>query len=371
MHNYRDISLWKDIPLEKWVNWQWQIQNAITSGEELEKVVALTDDERTGVKAATQYLKLRISPHIAAMINFSDHDKTLRRQFIPSGEEVLSLDDDLLFSDVNADNRFSPIPGLIHRYPSKVLVFPSNYCGSYCRYCFRRKLNRDVETTLNKYDYETIFRYLRDNSQIEEVIFSGGDPLVIGDDLLEYILSSVQEIPHVQLVRLHTRMPVVIPYRITSNFLSLLKKYKPIFIVIHIDTLAEISEQTKEAISALVDNGIPCFASCPLLKDINDNESVLRNLWTELLRLRVKPYYLFHSDPVKGLRHFVVPIKRGLEIMKNLYDRMSGLAIPHYCFNVPNGGGHILLNYNYVDEIREGHYIITTFEGNRFEYFEN
>lgn len=370
MRNHSDISLWNAISLEQWTDWRWQIDNAITNLSELEQVISLSDEEQQGVEIATQHLRMKISPHIATLMNPDDPSDSLRRQFVPSVKELVSLDDSNLFADVNADDQYSPVRGLVHRYPSKVLLFPTNYCGAYCRYCFRRKLVRDVEEALSVQELETAFAYIEKNPQIEEVILSGGDPLVLGDEAIEFILRSVARIPHVEILRLHTRLPITVPYRITPDFVSMLAQYKPVYMVIHIDTAREIVNPTREAVARLVDQGIPCLASCPLLRGINDCESTLRDLWTELVKIRVKPYYLFHSDPVKGLRHFLVPMSRGLEIMHNLYDRMSGIAMPLYCFNVPGGGGHILLGHNYVTKVAEGHYLITTFEGKQVKYVE-
>ena len=370
MRPYQDLPLWKDIPYQEWTDWHWQLRNAITTLEDLEQVLSLSDDERCGIRTATEYLKMKISPHIATLIDPDNLNDPLRVQFIPSIKEIISLNSADLFADVNADERFSPVRGLVHRYPTKVLLLPTNYCGAYCRYCFRRKLVREVEETLGEKELEAAFEYIEKTPQIEEVILSGGDPLVLSDNALESILSSISRIPHVKILRLHTRLPVTIPYRITTSLVSMLTQYKPIYMVIHIDTSLEITEPMRDAITRLVDNGIPCFASCPLLRGINDDETTLRTLWTELVIMRVKPYYLFHSDPVKGLRHFLVPMSRGLEIMRNLYDRMSGLAMPHYCFNVPGGGGHILLNYNFVAEVDKGHYLLTTFEGDKVDYYE-
>jgi len=370
MRNHMEIPLWKEVPLQKWTDWHWQFQHAMETESDLDEVVNLSDEERDGIRLATQHLKMRISPHIATLMYPDDPEDPIRKQFIPSAKELLSLEDSNLFADVNADNNYSPVYGLIHRYPTKVLVFPSNYCGTYCRYCFRRKLSRDIENTLSKNQLNTVIDYISKNPNIEEVILSGGEPLVLSDNALGWILDSLKKIPHVQLIRIHTRLPVTIPYRITSNLVSVLKKYYPIFIVIHVDTPREITEPMKNAVAQLVDNGIPCFASTPLLKGINDDEKTLRSLWLELLKIRVKPYYLFHSDPVKGLRHFMVPLERGIEIIRNLYDQMSGLAMPHYCFNVPNGGGHVLINHNYLHKISAGRYLITTFDGKQFEYNE-
>lgn len=370
MRDYREIVLWKDVKADIWCDWHWQMQNVITTVDELDKVIELSPEERMGTETATRLLKMRISPHICTLMDPHNPADPLRRQFVPLHREVSSIDDEELFLDVNADERYSPLKGLVHRYPTKVLLFPSNYCGSYCRYCFRRKLVREVEETLSKRMLTDIFEYIKADRQIEEVILSGGDPLVLSDGALEHILEGLSRIPHVQITRLHTRLPVTIPYRITHKFVSMLSRYKPVYMVIHIDSVHEISTAMREAVGKLVDSGIPCLASCPLLRGVNDSEEALRTLWTELVKMRVKPYYLFHSDPVKGLRHFLVPISRGLEIMRNLYDRMSGLAMPHYCFNVPDGGGHVLLNYNYVKELGQGHYLITTFEGDQLEYIE-
>lgn len=371
MRDYRTISLWKDVPIEKWQDWHWQMQNSVSTIDTLRAVIHLSETEVQGVEAATAHLKMRISPYICTLMQGNNPDDPLRKQFVPSNQEVLSAEDALLYSDVNADDTYSPVHGLVHRYPTKVLIFPSNYCGSYCRYCFRRKLNRDVETTLSKAEFQEIIKYLQNHPEIEEVILSGGDPLVLSDSFLDYILSEIRNVQTVQIIRIHSRLPVTIPYRITSELIQILTKYKPIFMVIHIDNPAEIQEPFKLIANALVDSGIPCLASSPLLRGVNDNEETLKTLWSELIKLRVKPYYLFHSDPVKGLKHFVVPLERGLEIMRNLYDRMSGLGIPHYCLNVPGGGGHILLSPSYIEKIGKGRYLLTNFEGQKYEFSES
>lgn len=373
MKKYSDVTLWKDVSENEWTDWKWQLSHCITSLDQLQKVITLTPEEITGVKEATKSLKMRISPHIAFMMVNGDENDTLRRQFIPSLNEVRTANMNELFSDVNDDDNYSPIPGLVHRYPTKVLVFPSNYCACYCRYCFRRKLNRDVETTLKKDDFYKIFEYLKNHPQINEVIFSGGDPLVIEDETIQYLLENLASISTVTIIRFHTRMIITNPFRISDNLISLLNKFKSrfaIYIVIHIDTIRELSFESKKAISQLVDNGIMCLASCPLLHNINDDESTLKTLWNGLVQNRIKPYYLFQSDPVQGLGHFIVPLSRGLEITRNLYDNMSGLAMPLYCFNVPNGGGHILISYPYIKRVDEHKFELTNFEGKVTLYTE-
>ena len=373
MKKYSDISLWENVTEENWTDWEWQLSNCVSSLQDLEKIVSLTDVEYLGVEEATKALKMRISPHIALMMANGGNEDTLRCQFIPSINEVKSADDELLFSDVNDDVGYSPVKGLVHRYPTKVLIFPSNFCGCYCRYCFRRKLKREVEDTLSLNDYEKIFEYLHEHPSINEVIFSGGDPLVVKDEVFEYILSQLALIESVKIIRFHTRMIITIPYRITNDFVSMLKKFQKrfaIYMVIHIDTLREVSSETKAAVIKLVDNGIMCFASCPLLHGINDKEETLKELWNGLVENRIKPYYLFQSDPVQGLKHFIVPLSRGLEITRNLYDNISGLAMPLYCFNVPNGGGHVLITYPYIRQVGEHEFELTNFEGKVIKYIE-
>ena len=373
MKSFRDFEIWKNVSDEQWIDWKWQISHNINSLEQLSSIVDLTSEEYDGVKEATKDLKMRITPHIALMIANGDHTDTLRRQFIPSINEVKTANIESLYSDVNDDDGYSPIKGLVHRYPTKVLIFPSNYCGCYCRYCFRRKLKRDVEETLKRQDYEEILSYLKEHPKINEVIFSGGDPLVVDNDTFRYLLSELSIIQSIKIVRFHTRTVITVPYRIDDGLLELLNEYKKrfaLYVVIHIDTVREFSPEAKIAVRKLVDNGIMCFASCPLLHGINDDEDTLKTLWNGLIENRVKPYYLFQSDPVQGLGHFLVPLSRGLEITRNLYDNMSGLAMPLYCFNVPNGGGHVLITYPYIKQIGEHDFEITNFEGKVTVYHE-
>lgn len=373
MKKFSEIALWKNVAESDWKNWKWQVSHCISTLDDLSKVVPLSPVECEGVEEATKKLKMRISPHIALMMANGNEGDTLRRQFIPSRNEVKTANNDKLYIDVNDDDGHSPVKGLVHRYPTKVLLFPSNFCGCYCRYCFRRKLNRDTENTLKAEDYIDIFKYLREHPEINEVIFSGGDPLVVDDAVLRYVLDELSSITNIKIVRFHTRMVITIPYRINDDFIQLLRDFKErfaVYVVIHIDTLREFSVEAKEAVDKLVDNGIMCFASCPLLHKINDDEDVLKTLWNGLVENRVKPYYLFQSDPVKGLGHFLVPLSRGLEITRNLYDNMSGLAMPLYCFNVPDGGGHILITYPYIRQVDEHTFELTNFEGKVSIYHE-
>ncbi len=371
MLKYSEISIWKNIDIETWTDWKWQIKNCITSCDDLEAIIQLNNAEMDAIKLSTNYFRMKMSPYVAlGIVNgiFSV------KQFIPLFEETVSLNDTNLYTDVNADETYSPIKGLVHRYPTKVLIFPTNFCGSYCRYCFRRKYVNEPEEQINYHDFKNIINYLTEHTEINEVIFSGGDPLVINDELIENFLNDLSKIESIKIIRFHTRLPIVIPYRINDNFVKMLRNYKKYFalyFVFHIDTVKELTAEVLDGISLLIDNGVMCLASTPLLKGINDDEKSLMSLWNKLVENRIKPYYLFHSDPVKGLKHFIVPLKRGLEINRNIYDKISGLAMPLYCFNIPNGGGHILLGDQYIKKADEHCYELTNFEGKTYVYTES
>jgi len=350
------------------------MQNAVRDVATLARAIELTDDERAGIERAITAVKMKITPHVITMMDYSDRNDPVRRAFVPSSMELAPDVSPGLYDDVNADVQYSPLNGLVHRYPSKVLLFPANHCGTYCRYCFRRVATHYSETALTQCELDAAFTYIARDPSIEEVILSGGDPLVLDDNALAAILESIAQIPHIRLLRVHTRLPVTLPYRITDALITLLTRTiprLPVFFVVHVASSCEISPPMKAAIAKLVDAGIPCFASCPLLRGVNDSEVALRNLWTDLLALRIKPYYLFHSDPVRGLQHFLVPLDHGVTLLQRLYDRMSGLAMPLYCFNVPGGGGHVLVGLNGIRRLGKGLYEITNFEGKTYSYKEH
>jgi lysine 2,3-aminomutase len=341
--------------------WQSDLQNVITTPEELEKVMPLAEEEMRGVYYASKLFRMRISRHLISLINNNDVNDPIKRQFIPSKEELYI--DSTQFEDVNRDDTYSPVKGLVHKYPTKALLFLSNQCGSFCRFCFRRHFVGQVDEILSDDEIKNALQYIKETTSLDEIILSGGDPLTCTDELLDWVLNEIKSNSHIKIIRIHTRLPINSPSRITEKLVSILKKFQPLFFVVHVNHANEISEPTQKAFNLLVNNGILCFSQSALLKGVNDNEEALKNLWTTLLYNRVKPYYLFHTDPVVGLSHFRVPIPRGIEIMHNLYDRMSGLAYPLYCFNVPGGYGHILLGHDYLRRKKSGLYEIETYDG--------
>ncbi len=351
--------------------WQTELAAAVTSLQELEQVLTLSPSEREGVQCATERFRMKISPHILSLMDPADPKDPLKRQFLPSVEETYV--DTTQFEDVTHDSDYSPVVGLVHKYPTKALLFPSNSCGSFCRFCFRRRFVGESDSELTDENIQFALAYIRDTPELNEIILSGGDPLTITDQAIEEIISGLKAIPHIRLIRIHTRLPISCPSRITKSLVAMLKKYGPIFMVVHINHPNEISEPTRQAFALLADNGIMTLSQTALLREVNDNKDTLKELWLELVCNRVKPYYLFHTDPVVGLGHFAVPISRGIEIMRNLYGRLSGLAYPLYCFNVPGGYGHVLMGYNYVRRIGDGQYSIETYDGQvvQIEYPEN
>lgn len=374
VNNFNKYEPWKDVTSYEWTDWKWQYSHCIESVEDLQKILTLTETEINGITKATSLYKMKVSPHICLMIAENANSAvatSLKRQFLPSIHEIVK--DNRLFDDVNSDEEYMPVNGLVHRYPTKVLVFPSNNCGSFCRYCFRKKFVGNKEKQLSCSELGPIFTYLKNNPNINEVIFSGGDPLTVSNNMISYMLGEISQISSVKTIRFHTRMPITIPYRLDTELVQMLVRYRDrfaIYFVIHIDSLNELSAESLSGISRLTNNGIMCLASCPLLKGINDSEEILGKLWRTLVENRVKPYYLFHTDPVQGIQHFVVPLSQGMSIMQNLYDRISGLAIPLYCFNVPGGGGHILISPPTVKKLAPNRYLIKNFEGKYFEYTE-
>ena len=372
MDIYKKYDLWSNVKEYEWTDWNWQYANCIEDVSVLSKILDLSKEEKERLEKATSIYRMKISPHLCLiMAENKEFAYTLKKQFLPSDEELLSNEN--MFEDVNADTCYMPVQGLVHRYPTKVLVFPSNKCGSFCRYCFRKKYVGECDSVLSTSQMDEAINYLREHKEINEVIFSGGDPLTLQDSNIMAWLSSLNTIESVKIVRFHTRMPISIPYRITDDLVSILMRFRhrfAIYFVLHIDTEIEISEETIEGLTKLIDIGIMCLASTPLLKGINDSEEKLGALWQKLVELRIKPYYLFQTDPVQGDLHFVVPIKKGIEIVRNLYDKISGLAMPLFCFNIPNGGGHVLLPPSSIKRISASKYEIINFEGKKYEYVD-
>jgi lysine 2,3-aminomutase len=269
--------------------------------------------------------------------------------------------------DPCGEEKHSPVHGLVHRYPDRVLFLVSEMCAMYCRYCTRSRLVGDGARTLNTETYDAAFDYIRSNKKIRDVLISGGDPLMLADSLLEYIIKNVKAIPHVEFVRIGTRMPVSLPQRITPALVAMLKKYGP-WISLHFSHPREITPRVKAACGMLADAGIPLGSQTVLLKGINDTPAVMRKLMHELLKIRVRPYYIYQCDPIIGSKHFRTPVAAGIKIMQKLRGFTTGYAVPTYVIDAPGGGGKVPVSPNYIVSYQDGKCVIRNYDGNEYTY---
>jgi lysine 2,3-aminomutase len=352
---------------ESWNDWKWQLRNAITNIEDLKRIMKLSDKEIMAINNLKGRLPLRITPYFASLIYKSKFADPLRRNVIPVVEELLQHATEQ--SDPLHEKSFSPVKGIVHRYPDRVLFTVTQICSNYCRYCTRSHSVGKLDK-LGRQDYEKAFGYIAAHKEVRDVLISGGDPLTLTDETLDYILSNIRSIPHVEIIRIGTRVPVVLPQRITDNLISVLRKYHPLFISLHFMHPAEITEECAKACNKLADGGFPLGSQTVLLKGINDNVPVMKELMHKLLMVRVKPYYLYQCDLIPGSSHFRTTVKKGLEIMKGLRGFTSGYAVPTFVIDAPGGGGKIPLLPNYVVEHNDEKIVLKNYKGMLCEYPE-
>lgn len=302
----------------------------------------------------------RLSDNLKMQMQIHHNDIRLLKQFVYDQRE----ENDELHgsSDIASDSAIMKLEGLYHRYPTKVLLFPTESCFGECRFCFRKHIRQNK--VISKEEFRKILDYIESNPEITEVIFSGGDPMVLGNNELFFMMQEIRKIPTVKLIRIHTRVLSYSPERLNFEFINMLKTLQPVFMVFHINSSLEIGDCARERVKELVDNGILCFSQTALLHEVNDTECDLKQLFVDLISLRIKPYYLFHPDRVKGNDHFYVPLNKGKELYKSLYNHISGLAMPLYLLNIPGGGGHCIIDLDNVKEVKEGRYLVKDWEGN-------
>lgn len=365
---WRHLDLWKDIKEEQWEDWQWQIKNRITKVDELRKVINLTPEEEEAAKRTHGRLPMAITPYWATLMDPKRPNCPIRKQSVPTMNEFQSSSFDAV--DPLSEDKDSPVPGLVHRYPDRVLLLATERCATYCRHCTRRRLVGSEDKLSFPHRFDQAYDYIRSNRRIRDVLISGGDPLMLPDEKLEEMIKTIKGISHVHFVRIGTRMPVNLPMRITDQFLSMLKKYSPIWMSIHFNHPREITKRVKAACNALADSGIPLGSQTVLLKGINDRPYIMRRLMHELLKIRVRPYYIYQCDPVKGTAHFRTPIGVGINIMERLRGFTSGYAIPTYVIDAPGGGGKIPISPNYIISQEKGAFTLRNFEGKLFKYYE-
>lgn len=361
MRDYRSIPLWQNISQEQWHDWHWQIKNRITTLEGLKQVVDLTPTEELGVKQCLKTLRMAITPYYATLIDPSNLDCPIRRQAVPTSFETMKSDYDL--HDPLHEEVDSPVPGITHRYPDRVLLLVTDQCSMYCRHCTRRRMAGNNDRPLAANLVEQALNYIRRTPAIRDVLISGGDPLCLSDDRLESIIASLRKIPHVEVIRIGTRTPVVLPQRITDNLVKMLSKYHPLWINTHFNHPGELTQESIEACAKLVNAGIPLGNQSVLLKGVNDCPDIMKKLMHGLVKARIRPYYMYQCDLSEGIEHFRTSVARGIEIIELLQGHTSGFAVPTYVIDAPGGGGKIPINPQYLISLSQDKVLLRNYEG--------
>ena len=359
---------WPAEAMTEWHDATWQLKNRVSSLSALEARIPLTDEERAGVLLAGNKLAMSITPHFFNLIDPDDPACPIRRQVIPRMEEGWDAPEEM--ADPCGEDSHMPVPGLVHRYPDRVLFLVTDRCASYCRYCTRSRVVSGVGEQHLETQWEAAFKYLEEHTEVRDVLLSGGDPLLFSDAKLEKILSRLRAIPHIQFLRIGSRIPIFLPQRITPELCAMLKKYHPLFISIHTNHPRELTLEVKEGLGRLADAGIPLGNQSVLLKGVNDSVEVQRALVHKLLMCRVRPYYLYQCDLIRGSSHLRTSVSKGVEIIEGLRGHTTGYAIPQFVIDGPGGGGKIPLNPNYVVHRDHEKTVLRNYEGEIFEYPE-
>lgn len=357
----RKQKYFPDVTDQDWHDWHWQVRNRIQSVEELEKYVQLNQEEREHIHEVLTKFRMAITPYYFALADINNPDCPIRKQAIPSLNEMHVSKSDML--DPLAEDTDSPVEGLTHRYPDRVLFLITDMCSMYCRHCTRRRFAGQSDQRMPKDRIDKAIEYIRQNPEIRDVLLSGGDALLVSDQLLEDIIKRLREIEHVEIIRLGTRTPVVIPQRITDDFVNMLKKYHPIWLNTHFNHYDEITVESKAAIEKLANAGVPLGNQSVLLKGINDTVEIMKTLVQRLVMMRVRPYYIYQCDLSLGIEHFRTPVSKGIEIIEGLRGHTSGFAVPTFVVDAPGGGGKIPVMPNYVISQAPGKIVLRNYEG--------
>jgi lysine 2,3-aminomutase len=359
--------IWADVPDEKWNDWRWQLSHRVNDLEVLETFINLTPEEIEGTAADGKF-RLDITPYFASLIDPDDPMCPVRQQVIPKGRELAAFDS--MMKDSLAEDRHSPVPGLVHRYPDRVLMLITTQCASYCRYCTRSRIVGDATATFSKAEFELQLDYLRRTPQVRDVLLSGGDPLTVSPRILDYLLGELRQIEHIEIIRIGSRVPVFMPQRVTDELGETLSKYHPLWLNIHVNHPKEITPELYRACDKLSRAGVPLGNQSVLLAGINDSVHIQRELVQQLVQMRVRPYYLYQCDLVHGAGHFRTSVSKGIEIIEGLRGHTSGYAVPTYVIDAPGGGGKIPVSPQYLISQGSGKVILRNFEGYITSYTE-
>jgi lysine 2,3-aminomutase len=361
-------GFWEGQDFTDWGSHTWQLKNRITSLAQLEQHIELSEEERAGVLLSGNKLAMAITPHYFNLIDPKDPGCPIRRQVIPRIEETWDNEEEM--DDPCGEDSHMPVPGLVHRYPDRVLFLITDRCAAYCRYCTRSRVVSGVGDQELETHFEAAFKYLEEHTEIRDVLLSGGDPLLFSDAKLEKVLARLYQIPHIEFLRIGTRVPIFLPQRITPQLCQMLQKYHPLFISTHANHPRELTTEVKEGLERLANHGIPVGNQSVLMRGVNDDVDTMKNLVQKLLMCRVKPYYLYQCDLIRGSRHLRAPVSKGIEIIEGLRGHTSGYAIPQFVIDAPGGGGKVPINPEYVIRMDSERVVIRNFEGRVFEYPE-
>jgi lysine 2,3-aminomutase len=359
---------WGAVSTEQWNDWSWQLRNRIQNLAQLEARLSLTPEERAGTILAGKKLALGITPHFFSLIDREDPDCPIRRQVVPRIEESITASDEML--DPCGEDSNMPVPGLVHRYPDRVLLLVTDRCASYCRYCTRSRVVSGAGEQELTMDLEGAFAYLQKHPEVRDVLLSGGDPLLLSDSKLDAILTRLRQIPTIEFIRIGTRIPIFLPQRITTDLLNVLKKHHPLWMSVHSNHPKELTQEVRLALGRLADAGIPLGNQSVLLKGVNDRADTLKSLFHKLLLCRVRPYYLYQCDLISGSAHLRTTIREGQEIMEQLRGHTTGYAVPTYVVDGPGGGGKIPIGPNYIVGMADNRVILKNYKGDVYEYPE-
>jgi len=381
MHHLRDQDLkkefishapgyWADsgVTDEEWNSHTWQLKNRVTTLAGLEEHLNLSEEERSGVILSGSKLAMAITPHFFNLIDKDDPECPIRRQIIPRVEETWVSEYEM--ADPCGEDSHMPVPGLVHRYPDRVLFLVTDRCAAYCRYCTRSRVVSGAGEQELDTDFEAAFQYLEEHTEVRDVLLSGGDPLLFSDAKLEKILSRLHKIEHIEFIRIGSRVPIFLPQRITPALCEMLAKYHPFFMSVHVNHPRELTTEVKEGLERLANHGIPLGNQSVFVRGVNDDLDTMKTLVHKLLMSRVRPYYLYQLDLIQGSSHLQAPVSKGIEIIEGLRGHTTGYAIPQYVIDAPGGGGKVPINPDYVLQKDDERTVIRNFEGKTFEYPE-
>jgi lysine 2,3-aminomutase len=361
LRDYREIPLWKDVAREEWNDWKWQVKNRITSVDQLKQVINLTPEEEEGIHECLKTLRMAITPYYATLMDPDDPNCPVRKQAVPTSMELHTAESDMV--DPLHEDTDSPAEGLTHRYPDRVLLLVTDQCSMYCRHCTRRRKAGVTDKAMPRDQIDKAIDYIRNTPRVRDVLISGGDGLLISDEMLEYVIKNLREIPHVEIIRIGSRTPVVMPQRITPELVNMLKKYHPIWFNTHFNHPKEVTPESTRACEMLADAGIPLGNQSVLLKGVNDCPFIMKKLVQDLLKIRIRPYYIYQCDLSRGISHFRTSIGKGIEIIEHLRGHTSGLAVPTFVVDAPGGGGKIPVMPQYLISRSDRKVILRNYEG--------